>query len=45
MAIVQRLSGDRISAATERLVYFTGWVALMVFIVIVTISDVQGLLE
>ncbi len=45
MAVVQRLSGDRISAATERLVYFTGWVVLMVFIAIVTISDIQGLFE
>lgn len=45
MAVIQRLSGDRISAATERLVYFAGWVALMVFIVVVTISDIQGLLE
>lgn len=41
MAIVQRLSGDRISATTERLVYFTGWVALMIFIVIVTLGDIQ----
>ncbi|MEX1297143.1 MAG: site-2 protease family protein [Candidatus Limnocylindrales bacterium] len=45
MAVAQRLSGDRISASTERLIYFTGWVALMVFIVIVTISDIQGLLD
>ena len=45
MAVVQRLSGDRISAATERLVYFAGWVAMMLFIVIVTISDIQGLFE
>jgi regulator of sigma E protease len=41
MAVVQRVSGDRISASTERLVYFTGWVALMVFIVIVTLGDIQ----
>ena len=45
MAVVQRLSGDRISAATERLVYFAGWVAMMLFIVIVTVSDIQGLFE
>ena len=45
MAIVQRASGDRISASTERLVYFTGWVALMVFIVIVTIGDIQRIFE
>jgi regulator of sigma E protease len=45
MAVVQRLSGDRISASTERLVYFTGWVALMLFIVVVTIGDIQRLLS
>jgi regulator of sigma E protease len=45
MAVVQRLSGNRISPATERLVYFTGWVALMLFLVVVTIGDVQGLLR
>jgi regulator of sigma E protease len=45
MAIVQKLSGDRVSATTERLIYFTGWVALMVFLVIVTFSDIQRLFE
>jgi regulator of sigma E protease len=45
MAVVQQASGNRVSPATERLVYFTGWVALMVFLVIVTIGDVQGLLR
>ncbi len=44
MAVVQRLSGNRVSPATERLVYFTGWVALMVFLVVVTIGDIRGLL-
>ena len=44
MAVVQRLSGNRVSPAAERMVYFTGWVALMVFLVIVTIGDIQGLL-
>jgi len=43
MAVVQRVSGNRVSPATERLVYFTGWVALMVFLVVVTIGDIQGL--
>jgi regulator of sigma E protease len=43
MAVVQKLSGDRVSATTERLVYLTGWVALMMFIVFVTLSDVQKL--
>ena len=45
MAIVQRLSGNRISATTERLVYLTGWVALMIFIVIVTLGDIQRIVE
>ena len=45
MAVVQRLSGDRVSASAERLVYFTGWVALMLFLVVVTIGDVEGLLR
>ena len=43
MAVVQRLSGDRISTSAERLVYFTGFVALMIFLVIVTIGDIQRL--
>ena len=45
MAVVQRLTGNRISPATERLVYFTGWVALMLFLVVVTVGDVQNLLR
>ena len=45
MAVVQRLSGNRVSPTTERLVYFTGWVALMVFLVIVTLGDIQGLVQ
>jgi len=45
MAIVQRLSGNRVSATTERLVYFTGWVALMVFLVVVTFSDIQRIFD
>ena len=45
MAIVQRLSGDRVSATTERLVYFTGWVALMLFLVVVTFGDIQRLFD
>jgi regulator of sigma E protease len=43
MAVVQRLSGNRVSPNAERLVYFTGWVALMAFLVVVTIGDIQGL--
>lgn len=40
MGILQAVSGDRISPETERLVYFTGWVLLMAFLVWVTISDI-----
>jgi regulator of sigma E protease len=43
MAVIQKLSGDRVSATAERMVYLTGWVALMILIVYVTISDVQRL--
>jgi membrane-associated protease RseP (regulator of RpoE activity) len=41
MAVIQKVSGDRVSATAERLVYLTGWVALMIFIVFVTISDIE----
>ncbi len=40
MGIVQALSGNRVSPEAERLVYFTGWLALMAFLVWVTISDI-----
>jgi regulator of sigma E protease len=45
MGIVQAASGNRVSPATERLVYFTGWVALMMFLVVVTFSDIQRMLS
>ena len=45
MGVVQALSGNRISQSAERLVYLTGWVALMLFLVVVTIGDVRGLLR
>lgn len=45
MGVVQAASGNRVSPAAERLVYFTGWVALMVFLVVVTFSDIQRLLS
>jgi len=45
MGVVQKLSGDRVSASAERLVYFTGWVLLMVFLVVVTIGDIQALFD
>jgi regulator of sigma E protease len=45
MGIVQAASGNRVSPGTERLVYFTGWVVLMLFLVLVTFSDIQRLLS
>jgi regulator of sigma E protease len=45
MGIVQAASGNRVSPAAERLIYFTGWVALMIFLVIVTFNDVGRLIE
>jgi regulator of sigma E protease len=44
MGLVQAASGGRITPATERLVYLTGWVALMLFLVVVTFSDIQRLM-
>ena len=43
MGVVQAVSGNRVSPETERLVYFTGWLALMAFLVWVTISDIGRL--
>ena len=43
MGVVQALSGNRVSPEAERLVYFTGWLALMAFLVWVTISDIGRL--
>ncbi len=45
MGVVQAATGNRVSPNAERLVYFTGWVALMVFLVVVTFSDFQRLLS
>lgn len=45
MGVVQALTGNRVSPAAERLVYFSGWVLLMVFMVVVTFSDIQGIFE
>ena len=45
MGVVQSASGNRVSPATERLVYFTGWVLLMVFLVVVTFNDIGRWLE
>jgi regulator of sigma E protease len=41
IGVVQAVSGNRISASTERLLYFIGWVALMLFLVLVTFNDIQ----
>jgi regulator of sigma E protease len=43
MGVVQAVSGNRVSPEAERLVYFTGWLALMAFLVWVTISDIGRL--
>ncbi len=43
MSVVQAASGNRVSPEAERLVYFTGWLALMAFLVWVTISDIGRL--
>ncbi len=43
MAVAKAASGNRISPETERLIYFAGWVALMAFLVWVTISDISRL--
>lgn len=43
MGVVQAASGNRVSPEVERLVYFTGWLALMAFLVWVTISDIGRL--
>ncbi len=43
MALVQAASRNRVSPATERLVYLTGFVMLMALLVIVTWSDIQRL--
>jgi regulator of sigma E protease len=43
MALVQAASRNRISPATERLVYLTGFVMLMTLLVLVTWSDIQRL--
>jgi regulator of sigma E protease len=43
MGVVQAVSGNRVSPEAERLVYLTGWLALMAFLVWVTISDIGRL--
>jgi membrane-associated protease RseP (regulator of RpoE activity) len=43
MAVIQKLSGDRVSATAERMVYLTGWVALMAFLAMMTFNDVGRL--
>jgi regulator of sigma E protease len=43
MAIAQKLSGGRISVATERAIYFTGFLALMGLLVWISIVDLRRL--
>jgi regulator of sigma E protease len=43
MALAQRLSGNRISVATERAVYLTGFIALMSLLVWITLFDIRRL--
>ena len=43
VAIIQKLSGNRISVAAERLAYLTGFVLLMALLVWVTFFDIQRL--
>ena len=41
VAVIQKLSGNRISVAAERLAYLTGFVLLMALLVWVTFFDIQ----
>lgn len=43
MALVQKVSRNRVSPATERLVYLTGFVALMTLMVWITFFDIRRL--
>jgi regulator of sigma E protease len=43
VAIIQRLTGNRISVAAERLAYLTGFVLLMALLVWITFFDIQRL--
>jgi len=43
VAIIQKLTGNRISIAAERLAYLTGFVLLMALLAWVTFFDIQRL--
>jgi regulator of sigma E protease len=43
VALIQRVSGNRVSEAAERLVYLTGFILLMLLLVYVTFFDIQRL--
>ena len=43
VSLIQAVTGNRISAAAERLVYLTGFVLLMLLLVWVTFFDIQRL--
>jgi regulator of sigma E protease len=43
VALIQKISGNRVSEAAERLVYLTGFILLMMLLVYVTFFDIQRL--
>ena len=43
VALIQRVSGNRVSESAERLVYMTGFILLMLLLVYVTFFDIQRL--
>jgi regulator of sigma E protease len=43
VAIIQAVSGTRVSVAAERAVYFTGFVLLMALLVWISFFDIQRL--
>jgi regulator of sigma E protease len=43
VALIQKISGNRVSEAAERLVYLTGFILLMLLLVYVTFFDIQRL--
>ncbi len=43
VALIQKVSGNRVSEAAERLVYLTGFILLMLLLVYVTFFDIQRL--
>jgi regulator of sigma E protease len=43
VSLIQAATGNRIGEAAERLVYLTGFIALMALLVWVTFNDIQRL--